>query len=73
MIYCSSGSGSGPYFGKVFVTFPVPVPPDPDSFSTVFQQRTGTEIHYGSGSGYIKAKIAVSAVPVLILAPVPQH
>jgi hypothetical protein len=71
MIYCSSGSGSGHYFGKVFVSFPVPVPPDPDSFSTVFQQQTRTGIHHGSGSGCTKAKSAVPAVTVQILAPVP--
>jgi hypothetical protein len=37
MIYCGSGSGS--YFGKVFVPAPVPVQ-HPDLFSTVFQQQT---------------------------------
>jgi hypothetical protein len=32
------GSGSGSYFGKVFVPVPIPVP-DPDLFNSVFQQQ----------------------------------
>jgi hypothetical protein len=48
VIYCGSGFGS--YFGKVLVPVPVPVRfpiqvpvPDPDLFSTVFQQKICTK------------------------------
>jgi hypothetical protein len=42
MIYCGYGSGSGSYFGKVFVPGPAPVPvpvPYPDLLSTVFKKQ----------------------------------